>query len=46
MPERMTADGHMESAPWIWTPRDQADWKTDGLLEAAHTLRADADVED
>lgn len=44
--ERVTSDGRLESAPWIFVPRDQPEWMTDGLMEAAHGLRADAEVED
>ena len=40
--ERVDASGELESGPWIWTPHDQPEWKTDGLLEAAVELRHDS----
>lgn len=43
--ERVDADGRLITCPWIWTPRDQAEWMTDGLLAAAHDLRG-ATVDD
>lgn len=36
--ERVSADG-VESIPWMWTPPDQPDWMTGGLLESAMELR-------
>lgn len=37
--ERVTADGELESSPWIWAPGQQPDWQTDGLLDAAMEMR-------
>lgn len=39
-------DGHLETTPWCWTPTGQADWMTDGLLDAVQDIRAMADIED
>lgn len=39
-------DGRVEGTSWYWTPGGQADWMTDGLLEAAIEMRASADVDD
>lgn len=36
--ERVTADG-VESIPWFWTPPDQPDWMTAGLIDAALEIR-------
>ena len=44
--ERVNSDGRLESAPWLFTPRDQPEWMTDGLLDAANTLRAELEGED
>ena len=44
--ERVTSEGRIESTPWIFTPRDQPEWMTDGLLEAGTNLRADAEALD
>lgn len=43
--QRMNSDGVIESAAWVWSPAEQADWKTDGLLQAAMDLRTCADVD-
>ena len=37
--ERVGPDGELESSPWIYTPQQQPDWMTDGLLEAAAEMR-------
>lgn len=39
-------DGRIESAAWVWSPPQQADWQTDGLLLAACELRDTADIDD
>ena len=43
--ERMNADGHIESTAWVWAPKEQPDWQTDGLLKAAVDMREDADID-
>jgi len=37
--QRINGDGIVESTAWVWSPAEQADWKTDGLLRAALELR-------
>jgi hypothetical protein len=32
---RIDSDGQIESVPWFWSPKDQPDWLTLGLLERA-----------
>lgn len=44
--ERVTPEGRIESTPWVWTPRDQPEWMTDGLLDAADQIRADSEIGD
>lgn len=44
--ERMTADGHIESCSWQWSPPEQADWQTIGLLVTAVENHNAAEVED
>ena len=46
--ERMNSDGHLETSAWVWSPAEQADWITDGLLRAAVELRdySESDVDD
>jgi hypothetical protein len=44
--ERIGPNGLVESASWLWSPPEQAEWMTAGLLEAAIELRACADMED
>jgi hypothetical protein len=44
--ERVSADGELESSAWVWTPPNQADWMTDGLLEAASDIRCIAGIDD
>ena len=39
--ERVNRSGEIESAPWIWTPKSQAEWMTDGLIESALCLRSE-----
>lgn len=36
---RMNSDGQMESVAYIWSPPEQPDWCTDGLLHAVVDLR-------
>lgn len=43
--QRMGSDGRVESTMWVWSPHEQADWKTDGLLRAALELRCDLDID-
>lgn len=38
-------DGRVESTPWVWSPPEQPDWQTDGLMRAAWELRCDSDVD-
>jgi hypothetical protein len=35
-------DARIESCGWVWSPPDQADWMTVGLLEAALEMRAES----
>jgi hypothetical protein len=44
--QRLNADGHLESTPWVWAPTDQPEWHTDGLLRAAIDMRDSADTDD
>lgn len=44
--ERMLSDGRVEATSWYWTPPDQAEWMTIGLLESGLEIRACADIED
>lgn len=41
--ERVTQNGGLESTPWIWAPPSQPEWMTDGLIDAAHAIRQDAE---
>lgn len=43
--QRMNSDGFIESTAWCWSPSEQADWKTDGLLQAAIDLRNCTDID-
>ena len=43
--ERMTSDGGVESTPWVWSPAEQPEWATDGLLRAAIDMREGADID-
>lgn len=38
-------DGEFQSAAWVWAPRNQPEWMTDGLLRAAEDLRMGCDAE-
>lgn len=38
-------DGEIESSPWLWKPRGQPEWQTDGLLEAAVAMRSGVDLD-
>ena len=38
--------GDIESTPWIWAPKAQAEWMTDGLIETALNMRALSDLID
>jgi len=42
--ERVNSDGDLEFSPWVWAPSVQADWMTDGLLQAVMNLREDAEI--
>lgn len=44
--ERLNADGHIVSIPWVWSPPEQPDWQTTALLEAAADLQAQAEIDD
>lgn len=44
--ERVNREGELECTPWLWAPHEQADWMTDGLLQACIDLRQEADVTD
>lgn len=44
--ERIQDDGEVDGCSWYWTPRNQAEWMTTGLLESAIEMRSSADVED
>lgn len=35
-----SSTGDIESTPWIWAPKSQAEWMTDGLIETALNMRA------
>lgn len=39
--ERVTSDGELESAPWLWVPPGQPEWMTDGLLINAIDIRSE-----
>ena len=43
--QRINSDGQVESTAWVWSPMEQADYKTDGLLSAALELRCDTDID-
>jgi len=36
--ERLDSSGQVESIAWLYTPLEQADWQTTGLLEHAQEL--------
>ena len=44
--ERMDGDGNIAHCAWMLSPTSQADYITDGLIDAAETMRAVADIED
>ena len=44
--ERITAEGTIESTAWMWSPPEQADWMTAGLLDAAMDMRERAELDD
>lgn len=44
--ERVTPEGQLESIPWVWSPPDQADWMTDGLMQACVNLRDASEAAD
>lgn len=44
--ERVNSDGKLEATSWLWAPPEQAEWMTDGLLEAATELRCIAGLLD
>lgn len=39
-------DGEVEATSWLWTPPDQADWMTIGLLEAGMDMRSACELDD
>lgn len=43
--QRITSDGTVESTAWVWSPAEQPDWQTDGLIRAASELREDSDID-
>ena len=43
--ERFSSEGKIESTPWIWTPPEQAEWMTVGLLDSALDLQATAEFD-
>jgi hypothetical protein len=43
--EKMSADGQIQSTAWVWAPSEQADWVSDGLLQAAIELREHTDCD-
>lgn len=44
--ERVTPNGELECTAWVWSPPHQADWMTDGLLQASINLRDSCEVDD
>ncbi len=38
-------DGRIESTAWYWSPPDQPDWMTTGLLDSAMEIREESDTE-
>ena len=44
--ERVTSDGALECTAWVWSPPDQADWMSDGLLQACIDLRQACEAHD
>ena len=43
--ERMNSDGTIETTAWVWSPAEQPEWVTDGLLRAAVELREISDID-
>lgn len=37
--EQVASDGTMRSVAYVWSPPDQPDWSTDGLLNACADIR-------
>lgn len=44
--ERVTPDGELECTAWVWAPPNQAEWMSDGLLQACTDLRQTSDTND
>ena len=44
--ERVTSEGQLECTAWVWSPPGQADWMSDGLLQACIDLRQSCDAPD
>lgn len=44
--ERVVDGNRMESIAYVWSPEEQPDWATDGLLQAALLIREDCDLTD
>jgi hypothetical protein len=43
--QRVNSAGEIVSAAWVASPKDQADYVTDGLLAAGEEMRANCDLE-
>lgn len=44
--ERVNSDGQLECTAWVYSPPDQADWMSDGLLQACLELRQSCEADD
>lgn len=44
--QRVDADGQLHNTAWVFSPPEQPDYVTDGLIRAAEDMRAGADVDD
>lgn len=44
--ERIDYQGNIEATAWYWTPPDQAEWMTTGLLETGLEMRACSDLDE
>lgn len=44
--ERMNEHGEIEATAWYWTPPNQPEWMTVGLLETGIEMRACSDLTD
>ena len=44
--EQVDADGRLHSVAYVWSPPDQPDWSTDGLLRASVEIREYCDEPD